>query len=72
MSWLAKDEDDWLSEPSKPADSKPVNVHSDESNQFAPVDLTSVAETMEPLHTLPEAPSCAIRMFQFTLIAVFF
>ena len=59
MSWLAKDDDDWLQDP--PKDSSASRTLQPASIPIAPIDLT-LPLFEEPLHSLPEAPTCPIRM----------
>lgn len=63
MSWLAKDDDDWLSEAPKPPPVDQVQMISGgQATDSQALDLSGHFEASEPLHTLPEAPNCPIRM----------
>ena len=76
MSWLAMDDDDWLSEAPKPPPIDHLQLTSGTlSSDSQPLDLSGHFEASEPLHTLPEAPNCPIRMkrtslFQYTSLDV--
>lgn len=64
MAWLKNSDDDWLTDTSHVI---PEVLNSKDTVSLSHVkqnvlDLTSFEE-MEPLHTLPEPPPCAIRMF---------
>ena len=59
--WASKLDDDWLAEePVQNNQTQPQagNIES----QSLPLDLT-VSVPLEPLHTLPEAPPCQLRMY---------
>lgn len=63
--WLSKGDDDWLAEDETPADTPsvpaPIGLGASKSHE---IDLTTNPAS-EPLHTLPEAPACKIRMLLF-------
>lgn len=62
--WATKGGDeDWLAEEAIPA-SKPVPSPANVPHTIQAVDLT-VWTPSEPLHALPEAPPCSIRMYYF-------
>ena len=64
--WATKGGDeDWLAEETIPA-SKVVYTPAQVPHMIQAIDLT-VSVPSEPLHALPEAPPCSIRMYYYVL-----
>lgn len=60
--WTAKGEDDdWLAGDEPPKQREVTQVEVSIASTHFEVDLTS-SQRMEPLHSLPEAPPCSLRM----------
>ncbi len=56
MSWLVSEKDDWL------AEEKTTPIEKMASEQGPTLAENIPADVEEPLHRLPEAPPCKIRM----------
>lgn len=59
--WASKLDDDWLAEEPAQNNQTQLPVGKIEAHTL-PLDLT-VSVPLEPLHTLPEAPPCQLRMY---------
>ena len=63
MAWLKNGDDDWLTEATPPIAIRPSSITESFDESTAVLDLT-VAEPIELLQALPDAPPCTIRMFK--------
>ena len=65
MSWLkSTQDDDWLADDTPTINSAEA-IRSDDAAGSSIVDLAASHPQFEPIHALPDAPKCSIRMYSF-------